>query len=264
MSETNIGTELEMILETEGISGSVANNLTTTDEGFVLDARQGPAIVLLLNGKVDIGKIANNLTTTAVGYVLDARQGKALLDEINNRLALTGGNVTGDVNFTNGNAVVFQRPGIDAHCYVTMDGAGNMVMALNKNDSLVNYIELNDVFSYASKPFGISSGGTGAADAATARANLGAVSMRAVSVRVPSSGWATDSNNNMANTVIGISDLYATDNVIVTPHPWHADNIGLYKIRSTANGDGSITFHAFSGETPTMDVYFNALILREG
>lgn len=179
-------------------------------------------------------------------------------------LPLTGGNMAGDVNFQNGNAVVFQRPGIDAFCYVTIDGAGNMVMALNKNGSLANYIELNDVFSYAAKPFGILSGGTGAADAATARANLGAVSMRTASVRVYSSGWATDSNGNMVNTVTGISDLYATDNVIVTPHPWHADNICLYKIRSTANGDGSITFHAFSGEAPTMDVYFNALILREG
>ena len=58
---------------------SIANNLTTTTEGSVLDARQGKA---LNDNKIDKTSIANNLTTTTEGSVLDARQGKALNDNL--------------------------------------------------------------------------------------------------------------------------------------------------------------------------------------
>lgn len=63
---------------------NVANNLTTTEEGFVLDARQGKA---LNDNKVNITDIANNLTTTEEGFVLDARQGKALKEQIENSVS---------------------------------------------------------------------------------------------------------------------------------------------------------------------------------
>lgn len=58
----------------------VANNLTTEEEGSVLDARQGKE---LDEKKIDKDNIKNDLTTTEEGCVLDARQGKALDDKIN-------------------------------------------------------------------------------------------------------------------------------------------------------------------------------------
>ena len=75
----------------------VANNLTTTAAGKVLDARQGKVLKDLIDGLTiptktsdlvnDSGflsgnDVANNLTTTTAGKVLDARQGKALKDLI--------------------------------------------------------------------------------------------------------------------------------------------------------------------------------------
>ena len=59
-------------------TSDIANNLTTTDSGKVLDARQGKALNDSLSGKVNTSDVANNLTTTTAGKVLDARQGYAL------------------------------------------------------------------------------------------------------------------------------------------------------------------------------------------
>lgn len=58
----------------------VANDLITTEEGSVLDARQGKA---LEDKKVDKSNIVNSLLTTIAGYALDARQGKILDERIN-------------------------------------------------------------------------------------------------------------------------------------------------------------------------------------
>lgn len=60
----------------------VANNLTTTDSGKVLDARQGKVLNDAIDLKLDKANVVNNLTTTAEGYALDARQGKAIKDYI--------------------------------------------------------------------------------------------------------------------------------------------------------------------------------------
>lgn len=55
----------------------VANNLTTTGEGYALDARQGKALdEKKLNASDFV--VVNNLNTTAAGRVLDARQGNVL------------------------------------------------------------------------------------------------------------------------------------------------------------------------------------------
>lgn len=65
----------------------VANDLITTEEGSVLDARQGKA---LEDKKVDKSNIVNSLLTTIAGYALDARQGKILderISEINTYLS---------------------------------------------------------------------------------------------------------------------------------------------------------------------------------
>ena len=63
---------------------NVANDLTTEEEGSVLDARQGKE---LDEKKIDKDNIKNDLTTTEEGCVLDARQGKALDDKINKYLS---------------------------------------------------------------------------------------------------------------------------------------------------------------------------------
>ena len=79
MSEgfTPVDAELTLSLEGQAV-GTIANNLTTTVEGYALDARQGYA---LDQKKLDVAKVANNLNTTEEGWALDARRGK-YLDEV--------------------------------------------------------------------------------------------------------------------------------------------------------------------------------------
>lgn len=60
----------------------VANNLTTTSEGYGLDARQGRALKALIDNCLTSSNIANNLTTTSSGYALDARQGRSLKNQV--------------------------------------------------------------------------------------------------------------------------------------------------------------------------------------
>ena len=121
--------------------GLVANDLTTTDEGYALDARQGKVLgdrvseletptftqattrANIASGestKTILGKIkkyfadlkshafnapANNLTTTAEGYALDARQGKTLQDKIGSTDISTigDGTVTNAISTINSN-----------------------------------------------------------------------------------------------------------------------------------------------------------------
>lgn len=64
----------------------VVNNLTTTDSGKALDARQGKALKDAVDAKVATADVANDLTTTVSGKVLDARQGKALMDAVGEKL----------------------------------------------------------------------------------------------------------------------------------------------------------------------------------
>ena len=65
---------LTLSLEEQAV-GALANNLTTTVEGYALDARQGK---VLDDKKLDKSKVANNLKTIEEGWALDARQGKWL------------------------------------------------------------------------------------------------------------------------------------------------------------------------------------------
>ena len=58
----------------------MANNLTTDEEGSVLDARQGKT---LEDKKLDNAKVINDLLATQAGFALDARQGKVLNEKIN-------------------------------------------------------------------------------------------------------------------------------------------------------------------------------------
>lgn len=72
---TTLDGEITMSLEQSSGVGSVANNLTTTDEGYALDARQGK---VLDEKKLDKANVMNNINTSVPGYALDARQGKWL------------------------------------------------------------------------------------------------------------------------------------------------------------------------------------------
>ena len=62
------------------VTSKVANNLTTTASGKILDARQGKALKDLIDGISN--SVVNNLTTSEEGMILDARQGKALKDAL--------------------------------------------------------------------------------------------------------------------------------------------------------------------------------------
>lgn len=72
---TTLDGEITMSIEEASGVGSVANNLTTTEEGYALDARQGK---VLDDKKLDKDSVMNNLVTLSSGYALDARQGKWL------------------------------------------------------------------------------------------------------------------------------------------------------------------------------------------
>lgn len=61
---------------------NIANNLTTTRAGYVLDARQGKVLNEKVAEKLDKTDVVNGLTETAAGKALDARQGKALNEKI--------------------------------------------------------------------------------------------------------------------------------------------------------------------------------------
>ena len=68
-----------------------------------------------LAGKVNTSDIANNLTTTSAGKVLDARQGKALSDSLGELIVRE----TGNASFTNGVATIAAKSGYKLMSVVT-------------------------------------------------------------------------------------------------------------------------------------------------
>lgn len=115
--ETTVNDQISTInstLANKVDTSDIANNLTTTSSGKVLDARQGKTLSDQIAGKLSTSKIANNLTTTSSGYALDARQGKTLNDKfssyytksetdskVNGRLSTSGGTVNGSLTINN-------------------------------------------------------------------------------------------------------------------------------------------------------------------
>nr|DAS84928.1 MAG TPA: endosialidase chaperone [Caudoviricetes sp.] len=75
----------------------VINDLTqeSHSDGTALSAYQGKILKDNLDKKVENSNIKNNLTTTEPGKVLDARQGKVLNDKFSNYLPKSGGTITG-------------------------------------------------------------------------------------------------------------------------------------------------------------------------
>lgn len=104
----------------DGAFSTVVNNVTTTDAGFVLDARQGKVLKDQIDTKANKADVVNNLTTTDYGYILDARQGKALNDKINDAKSsldasiatkLASANIVNNVTTTNTGYALDARQG---------------------------------------------------------------------------------------------------------------------------------------------------------
>lgn len=95
------GTEAEWLASLRGKDGLVdalvANNLTTTEDGYVLDARQGVLLREQIEstksaaaGKIGTDSIVNDLTTGGKDKVLSAEQGKVLAGMIATKAMVHG------------------------------------------------------------------------------------------------------------------------------------------------------------------------------
>lgn len=151
--------------------------------------------------KVDKTSIANNLTTTEEGYVLDARQGKVLKDAVDGKLPLTGGTVTGDLELANSD-IVLRADGSDNYAVLRCSADGRLVLRLVGGDDIVNEFHMAPDGWYLKRALDVNDGGTGATTAADARRNLGAVSMKTDSASLSTSGW---SGNTQTVSVTGVT-----------------------------------------------------------
>ena len=70
------------IAEAGALVDKVANNLTTTTSGYVLDARQGKALKTLVDACLTAGDITDALDSTATNKALSAKQGGVLNGKI--------------------------------------------------------------------------------------------------------------------------------------------------------------------------------------
>lgn len=224
--------ELTLSLEEQAV-GSIANNLTTTVEGYALDARQGR---VLDNKKLDKSKVANNLTTIEAGMALDARQGK-WLDE--NKVGYSA--IANDLNTDDVQKVLSAAQG-----KVLSEQIG----------------QLNNSLPDPNKVIPISLGGTGATDAPNARKNLGAVKLTMHQRVLEVGNWITNDAGVVMYSLY-ITDLLATDGVIASPHGnsrWYYNEMDMY---AHQNYNGYMTFISNNG-VPEHDVTVIIFQLREG
>ena len=209
---------------------------------------------------------ANNLTTTEEGYVLDARQGKKLKDEVDEKLPLTGGTLSGSLTFSNGKWAVFEHADANTYGYAALNGSGNLVLVIAKDDKPVNYIEIAPTSSYAAIPFDISSGGTGANNRTEARKNLGAASVSKTSTVFPKDGWSSSAPYTQTISVDGVLE---TDNPRVEAYPYASDNnisaLGRYEawacVHRIVAGNGTLTAYCYE-EKPTSSIPIIVEIVR--
>lgn len=156
---------LTMSLEAQ-VTGTLANNLTTTANGYALDARQGK---VLDEKKLDVSKVANNLTTIESGWALDARQGKWLNENKVGFSDIANDLVTNDVN-----KVMSAAQGV-ALKKLTSDGDKALEERLDATDAAV---------------------------AENRTAIAGKISMKTATVNLPVSGWV---ENNQTVSVGGVT-----------------------------------------------------------
>ena len=201
MSEFNPDAELTLEIDADG-SGSVANNLTTTVEGYVLDARQGK---VLDDKKLDKANVANNLTTTQEGYALDARQGRQLEQT---KIGLN--QIANDLSTNDSNKVLSAAQG---------KVLGDKIVELeNALDNLPETPEIPDV----------------------TLESLGAAKKPVVKIAtLKASGWV---DYVQTVTVSGVPADTDGNAVVVAAAPYNHDAYNECRIRCTAQAANSLTF----------------------
>lgn len=102
---------------------AVANNLTTTAQGSVLDARQGK---VLDDKKLDKASVVNSLLATVSGSALDAVQGKLLKEYIDEKLEYSEIECTGSIPDSFTFTIYLQK--IGRIVFFTIMGAGKMAL----------------------------------------------------------------------------------------------------------------------------------------
>ena len=149
-------------------TSDIANNLTTTTAGKVLDARQGKILNdkfgsyynktetdSKLGTKLSTSNVVNNLTTTSSGKALDARQGKTLNDKFGSYVPLSGTtNMKGAIRYprTSSNVTFSARYASSAnHDYQLIWGGSNtgsvfFLWDVNENRSIFGYDRNPEMF----------------------------------------------------------------------------------------------------------------------
>ena len=214
--------ELTLTLE-EQSAGAIANNLTTTVEGYALDARQGN---VLNDKKLDKTAVANNLTTDVQGYVLDARQGKWLNE---NKVGFS--DVANDLNTDDPNKVLSAAQGY---------AMGRQL----------------ETMPTEANPLPISRGGTGASTAEAARVMLGAVHKVSMAVSIPVSYW---SGSGPYRVGLNVEEVTASNDVLAEPDYSSREHYYDCGVGMVEQSQGVLVFTA--QEKPTQTLLVNLLIL---
>ena len=221
MSEFAPDAELTLEIDETG-SGSVANNLTTTVEGYVLDARQGR---VLDQKKLDKANVANNLTTTVEGYALDARQGRQL-----EQTKIGINQIANDLSTNDSNKVLSAVQG---------KALGDKIVVLeNALDNLLNLINTN-------------------ATAINEKA-----SMKTATATLPASRWSQGDSYSPIKQYISVPNVPAAgdDNaVLVVAAPGSYVKYHACGVRCTDQGNWTLGFECTT--IPGEDLTVNVLIL---
>lgn len=121
-------------------NANVANNLTTTDEGYALDARQGK---VLNDEKVNKRDIVNNLTSTAIGVPLSAYQGKVLGDWVGNFSESSG--MVQSITGVNANALTKTGFYYISNCTGFPYSYGYCIVVARSEDRIKQFFSRNEI-----------------------------------------------------------------------------------------------------------------------
>lgn len=206
---TNLQTSLDAKQSTitGGASTITSSNLTTSR-----------ALISNSSGKVAV----SDVTSTELGY-LDGVTSN-VQTQLDNKLNTSGGTVTGGVTFKVTPAVTKTIDGVEHSSSFGVNSSGKTYMNHKTDGTEDNWLILTSETSSTSKPWTVSSGGTGAKTAEEARTNLGAA---------PSGYGAGDAGTTITGTdLLDVlasckSGLYRGKNVANAPNDdsgwWYFD-----------------------------------------
>lgn len=226
MSDVFNETDAELTLTIEeqagGAVGAVANNLNTTVEGYVLDARQGKA---LDDKKLDKSHVVNNLVTIEEGWALDARQGKWLNE---NKVGFS--DIANDLTTTAANKVLDARQG---------KALKDAIDKLTSSDetSLQSQITANKTAIAANK---------------TEIAKK--ISKKNTSVFLQTANWTTNDAGRIVQTVT-VEGVTANNTVIVSASPATYVAYNSCQVRCGSQNTNSLTFIAAKKPTIRLNVF---------